>query len=77
MSIFIKLLLLQLCELEFVYAQAAIIATAVQSNTSLCEFHMGDTEKIDKQTVFIILTTLRLNKFIANLLARTGFKEHV
>ena len=38
---------------------------------------MGNTEKIEKETVYMILTTLRLNRFMAELLETTGFKDHV
>lgn len=38
---------------------------------------MGNQERIDPESVYTILTTLRLNKFLKGLLEKTGFNEHV
>lgn len=57
--------------------QVHVIATAVQSNTSLLEFRMGDQSKVDEAAVSIILATLSLNRLVRELLSRAGFQEHV
>lgn len=57
--------------------EGALVAEAVKQNTTLLEFNIGDTDKIDPEVVYSIETTLRLNKVIAGLLETTGFNDHV
>lgn len=57
--------------------EGALIAEAVKQNTTLLEFNIGDTDKIDADVVYSIETTLRLNKVITGLLETTGFNDHV